>query len=80
MMIYGNCSKFLIITYDPPGSGGYHHVNCRPEEYTLTLIISGGMSFEQELTQVVRNLVAYKSNEFRHFIKYGLIFSKKLMQ
>lgn len=76
LTLAGNCAQYLAMTYGPPGSGGYHHVNCQPAEYWIRLIESAGLSFDAELTAIMKAHVAAHCEGFRHFTKTGLIFRR----
>jgi len=50
LTLTGNCGRYLAMTYAPLGSGGYHHVNCQPEEYWIKLIEVAELRYDQNLT------------------------------
>lgn len=75
LTLCGNCKRYLAMTYsDTPG--GYHHVNCKPQDYWITLIEAGGLRYNEEFSIKLRELVARTCAGFRHFSKRGLIFER----
>lgn len=74
LTLVGNCGRYLAMTYAPPGSGGYHHVNCQPEEYWVEHIQAAGLRYDADLTYFARELVRTKCKGFRHFAERGLVF------
>jgi len=47
--------KFVCMTHALPGQGGYHHVNEKPTEYWVNLMIQNGFSYLHEDSKRVRN-------------------------
>jgi SAM-dependent methyltransferase len=67
------CSKYVIMTFAPPGAPGHHHVNCRDSSYWIEVFRLKGFIFDQELTNELRK----KSTMKRDFVrKFGLVFLK----
>lgn len=46
--------RVLFLTAAPPGFPGWHHVNCQPETYWVTLLEQHGWALDREATQWVR--------------------------
>jgi len=78
MPAFQKCSH-VIMTFAPPGTGGYHHVNEQPEEYWLHIFDTYGFILDKEKTHQLRNCTTmFNGGKFRKFIKnHGLYFKKK---
>ena len=61
--------KYLLLTYAPPGQGGWHHVNCQPPSYWIEKITMLGFMFEPGLTNRTRAIA-----EHGHYRAKGLVF------
>jgi SAM-dependent methyltransferase len=46
--------KVLFLTAAPPGFPGWHHVNCQPQGYWISLLEQRGWKLDVETTQWVR--------------------------
>lgn len=57
--------KFCFITHALPNKAGYHHVNCKDEKYWINIFESYGFSFDNEVTERVKNNSTMK----REFVK-----------
>lgn len=44
----------IVFTAAPPGQGGHHHVNCRPQDYWLELFADWGWILDDEGTRELR--------------------------
>lgn len=77
LTLAGNCRKYLAMSYGPPGSGGYHHVNCKPAEYWVQLIEGAGLLFDAQLTEQAKRVIVSSCRGYRHFAINGLIFQRK---
>lgn len=64
-------SKYVFMTYALPGQGGYHHVNCQPEEYWIKKLSEISFEFDKELTQKAR-----RKSLHGHFKRTGLVFKR----
>lgn len=65
------CCKYIAMTHAVPGQGGYHHVNCQPSPYWISLMENNGFSFLKDDTIVSK---LYDCRPYYH--KSGLIFKK----
>ena len=68
MNLFKRCKK-CYVTFAPPGMPGYHHVNCRTEEYWIEVFASHGFKFLKEETDIIRNRASAG-----YFKGYGLVF------
>jgi SAM-dependent methyltransferase len=69
--------KVVIMTYAPPGHGGYHHVNCRPEEYWIEKFKNYGFSYDENLTKELRiaSTMNIEKPKAKQFVKNrGMVF------
>lgn len=65
------CCKYVLMTYAPPGLGGRHHANCKPEEYWIDKMTSIGFTLDILMTSNIR-----KISEHKWIPKYGLFFRR----
>jgi len=65
-----NCSH-IALTHALPGQGGWHHVNCREQNYWLKKFKEIGYSLN-DITEKAR-ILAYLDSPLNHFTKSGLI-------
>jgi cyclopropane fatty-acyl-phospholipid synthase-like methyltransferase len=64
-------SRYVIMTFSPPGTPGHHHVNCRDHLYWIKVFSSNGFVYDDELTKELRQ----KSTMKRDFVRnFGLFF------
>lgn len=72
MKAFSGC-KFVTMTFAPPKTPGYHHVNCRTPQYWIDVFSKYGFVYSKELTQEMRQA----STMTRHFVRRnGLCFLK----
>jgi hypothetical protein len=63
--------KNILITFAPTGTPGYHHVNCKSEQYWIDVFESNNFTFDKTITDDFRT----SSTMNRNFIReYGLYF------
>jgi len=65
-------SKKCYVTFAPEGQPGYHHVNCRNQEYWINVFDKYNFDFCEEETDLVRSIASgyyFKNN--------GLVFKKR---
>lgn len=70
MHTFSFCSV-VAITHAPPGTPGYHHVNCQDTEYWVDIFKSNGFSYMKKETEGCRKSSTMKRDFFRD---NGLIF------
>jgi hypothetical protein len=56
--------RYLAMTHGVPGQGGYHHVNCQPMEYWVSVLSDNGFVLLEEETHYCRNLSLEDSNDY----------------
>jgi SAM-dependent methyltransferase len=66
-------SKLIVFTHAFPGQAGYHHVNCRTEDYWRGYFASLGFVVNDGLTGYARGLAALNSDPNNHFTRAGLV-------
>lgn len=66
------CARLVLMSHAVPGQGGYHHVNCRTDEYWLGVMAAIGFDHDHELTLLTRRLA---SNGY--YAWSGLAFQKR---
>lgn len=47
--------KIMIMSFAPPGYGGYHHVNENTQEYWINTLENYGFTFHRTFTEELRN-------------------------
>jgi len=65
-----SAGSYIVMTHAVPGQGGWHHVNCQPDEYWIEEIEKLGFKYEPFITRFVRSVGG------NHLSKSGLVFSK----
>jgi SAM-dependent methyltransferase len=70
LVTFSAARKYLMITYAHPGQPGWHHVNCRDEDYWIEKVVGAGFRFDGALTRKARELA------HDHFFHRGLVFSR----
>ncbi|MEO0495294.1 MAG: class I SAM-dependent methyltransferase, partial [Actinomycetota bacterium] len=68
---FANSSRFVMMTYAPPGQPGWHHVNCQPEQYWVDRLAALGFGLDAALTATARELAGHG-----HFGGKGLVFAR----
>lgn len=64
----------IIMTFAPPGFGGYHHVNEQEESYWINVFNSYGFKYNDEYTKGLRESSTLGKKR-KAFVKYrGLVF------
>lgn len=63
--------RVLFLTAAPPGFPGWHHVNCQPQGYWISLLEQHGWRLDTETTKWVRQ---YGGHPFS--TRQGLVFTK----
>lgn len=71
--VFTKC-KYIILTFAPPNTPGYHHVNCQPAEYWISKLTEYNFIYDETMTQDVRKLSSMKKNFVRN---NGLCFKNK---
>ena len=67
-------ARHVCMTYAPPGTVGYHHVNCREESYWIDVFTQYGFEHDADLTQQLRAA----STMVRDFVRHtGLYFRNR---
>ena len=76
---FSNC-RYIIMTHALPGQKGWHHVNCKKQDYWISKIETIGFKFEQELTQVLKDKSTMNthSKSWEPFLKNTGLFFKKI--
>lgn len=70
------CGKYVCMTHAFPGQGGHHHVNEKPTEYWVNLMIQNGFSLLQEDTKRIRILAGQDGAVYLN--RSGLVFHNTL--
>ena len=48
--------RHVAMTYGRPGQGGYHHVNCQPQEYWIDKLKNIGFNFNVDYSMELRSI------------------------
>lgn len=67
--LFSYSTRYLFLTYAPPGQGGWHHVNCQPASYWINKIEPLGFVLEPGLTNRSREIAGHG-----HYHEKGLAF------
>lgn len=68
--------KHVIMTFAPPGTKGYHHVNCKTKDYWIDIFCNNGFLFDKRLTEEIRKASTMERNFVRD---NGLYFKNNQM-
>lgn len=64
MNSFSRC-KYVAISYAPPGTPGYHHVNCNTKEYWIEQFKKYNFNFDKTLTNQIIDHSTMKRDFFR---------------
>ncbi len=64
-------SPYVFITHARPGETGFHHVNCQPADYWISVFSSYGYTLSETYTEGVRKASTMKRNFVRNS---GMVF------
>ena len=64
--------KIVVMTHATPGQGGYHHVNEKPAEYWINIMMNSGFTLMREDSHRVRQLA--KPDGAVYLAETGLVF------
>jgi hypothetical protein len=67
--------RVIAMTHAVPGQGGYHHVNCQPQEYWIQKMTTRGYALSP-LNQMFRE-VSLQGATWNYFSRTGLVFLKR---
>ncbi|MBM3453600.1 MAG: class I SAM-dependent methyltransferase [Bacteroidetes bacterium] len=68
--------RFCFITHALPNKKGYHHVNCKDEQYWIDIFQNYGFYFDDKITKNIKNNSTMK----REFVKKtGKFFTNKFI-
>lgn len=68
--------KLVLMTHAFPGQQGYHHVNCRTEDYWLGFMLGAGFDYSPGLTFKTREIAAKNEDPYNHYLRSGLAFRR----
>lgn len=68
--------KYVAMTHAIPGQGGHHHVNCQPKEYWIENMKRYGFEYDEDFTQILKNISKEREDHLTHFSSTGLFFRK----
>lgn len=70
-------ARFAAITHADPGCPGWHHVNCRSDDYWKGVFAANGFEFDEGLTAMTRALSSKNERPFNHYRRSGLAFRRR---
>jgi len=70
-------ARFAAITHAEPGCPGWHHVNCRSDDYWKGVFAANGFEFDEGLTAMTRALSSKNERPFNHYRRSGLAFRRR---
>ena len=73
MKAFSQC-KYVIMSFAPKGAPGYHHVNCRDNQYWIDVFTENEFRFDHNLTLIMKSKSSMKRNFLRN---NGLVFVNK---
>ncbi len=65
---FASATRYICMTFAPPGTSGWHHVNCKPGRYWIQKIERLGYRYDRQLSRKARR------KAHGHFGQRGLIF------
>lgn len=69
-------APLVLVTHAFPGQQGYHHVNCRNEDYWLGFFAAAGFVLDNPKTMITREVSRKNENPYNHYLRSGLVFKK----
>ena len=69
--------RMVMMTHALPGQPGYHHVNCRDDEYWVGRMIAIGYDIDNELTAQTRELARANDHPDNYYARSGLVFRRE---
>jgi SAM-dependent methyltransferase len=66
----------VLMTHAWPGQPGWHHVNCRQEDYWVGALAARGYQLDPVLTGAARREAAANGTPLNHFTRSGLAFRR----
>lgn len=57
--------QHVVLTFAPPGTPGYHHVNCQPFEYWIEVFNKAGFFYDKNITEEIRSASTMRRNFIR---------------
>lgn len=76
-MLTFQAARFAAITHAEPGCPGWHHVNCRSDDYWKGVFAANGFEFDEGLTAMTRALSSKNERPFNHYRRSGLAFRRR---
>ena len=74
------CCKTIIMTFAPPGFGGYHHVNENTQDYWISEFRSHNFKFDSMLTNQLRASSTMGTKKRKAFVRNrGLVFHNEAL-
>lgn len=76
--LYYHARKLVVVTAAPPGSPGYHHVNCQKPEYWIEKLSSHRLRYNAEETEKCKSMAEGELKNGRlvsYFQRGGLVFN-----
>lgn len=68
------CADLVLMTHAVPGQNGWHHVNCRTDDYWIGALAAIGFTLDEQLTTDTRELAAMNGRETNYYRDTGLAF------
>jgi len=67
-------SNMCVVTAAPPGTPGYHHVNCKDLKYWVKVFDEYGFDYDKDASTYLKMISAMRKNFFK---KSGMVFTKR---
>lgn len=68
--------RLVAMTHAAPGQIGWHHVNCRDEDYWHGVLAAAGFAFDGALTVEANRYAKANESPWNHFARSGLVFRR----
>lgn len=68
--------RYVAMTHAEPGQAGFHHVNCRTQDYWIGVMASIGFHHELMLSARARAMAATNKDPYNHFARSGMVFKR----
>jgi len=71
-----DAAPLVLVTHAFPGQQGFHHVNCRDQEYWLGFFAGMGYTLDEDMTSLTRAYAAFNKDPYNHYTRSGLAFRR----
>jgi hypothetical protein len=69
--------RIILMTHALPGQPGYHHVNCKDDDYWIGRMLAIGYDVDGELTSASRTIAGNNKHPDNYYARSGLVFRRE---